>query len=219
MPRLTKIRIVGCRYDSFRKRHENSVYDLTRDGEPDHTLFTLNNQGGKGVLVQLISQIAMPETRWGKQSGNKITGMFYDHNNRLRPYIFHVLLEWKLDTIPEKWLITGICMTAFMRNDSKEDREEKGEGEKQAGLSYFLYTHEHRGDTAFTIERIPAYYSREKKTVEYKDFENFIDDNRNCFIKYSQSSARRLDSDYYNYLRSKGIVRSEWEILKMTRTA
>ncbi|MCQ1531156.1 coiled-coil domain-containing protein [Lutispora saccharofermentans] len=216
MPRLTKIRIVGCRYDSFRKHHENSVYDLTRDGEPDHTLFTLNNQGGKGVLMQLISQIAMPETRWGKQSGNKITSMFYDQNNRLRPYTFHVLLEWKLDTIPDKWLITGMCITAFMRNDNnKEDGEEKDEAEKQAGLSYFLYTHEHRGDTAFTIESIPAYYRRDKKTAEYKDFENFIDDNRDYFIKYSQSSTKRLDSDYYNYLRSKGIVRSEWEILKL----
>lgn len=213
MPRLTKIRIVGCRYDNFRKRHENSIYDLTRDGEPDHTLFTLNNQGGKGVLMQLISQIVMPETRWGKQSGNKITSMFYDQSNRLRPYTFHVIMEWKLETIPDKWLITGICMSAFMRSEEKEEGEDKGE--RQVGLNYFLYTHEHRGDTYFTVESIPAYYTKDRKAAEYKEFEDFINDNRKYFIKYSQSQAKRLDSDYYNYLRSLGITKPEWEILKL----
>ncbi len=210
MPKLAKIRIAGCRYDNFRKRHENSIFDLTREGEPDHTLFTLNNQGGKGVLMQLISQIVIPETRWGKKGGNKITGMFYDQFGRLRPYTFHVILEWKLDTVPDKWLITGICMTAFLRNE-EEGEEEK---ERQAGLNYFLYTHEHRGDTYFTSENIPVYDKREKKAADYREFESFIDDNRKYFMKYSQGQSKRLDSDYYNYLRSVGIVKPEWEILK-----
>lgn len=218
MPRLTKIRIVGCRYDNFRKRHENSIYDLTGGEEPKHTLFTLNNQGGKGVLMQLISQIVLPDTRWGKQSGNKITSMFYDQSNRLRPYTFHVILEWLLDTKPEKWLITGICVTAFMRAESKEDGLDKEE-EKQAGLNYFLYTHEHRGDTYFTLDSIPAYHKRDNKVADYKEFENFIDDNRNYFMKYSQAQGKRLDSDYYTYLKSKGIVKPEWEILKMINKA
>lgn len=219
MPRLTKIRIVGCRYDNFRKRHENSIYDLTGGEEPNHTLFTLNNQGGKGVLMQLISQIVLPDTRWGTQSGNKITSMFYDQSNRLRPYTFHVILEWLLDTMPEKWLITGICVTAFMRAESKEDGTEKDEGERQTGLNYFLYTHEHRGDTYFTVESIPAYYKRDNKAADYKEFENFIDDNRNYFVKYSQAQGKRLDSDYYNYLKSKGIAKPEWEVLKMINKA
>jgi hypothetical protein len=210
MPRMTGIRITGCKYDGFRKYHENSVYDLTKEGEPDHTLFTLKNQGGKGVLMQVLSQVVLPETRWGKQGGNKITGMFYDHKNRFRPYTFHVMIEWKLDTIPEKWLTTGICITAVKRNYSDED-----ETEERAGLNYFLYTYEHDENDFFTLENIPAYNPETGKVAEYDEFEQFINEYQRYFIKYSKSSVRRLDSDYYNYLKSRGIHRSEWEVLKL----
>lgn len=209
MPRLTKIRIVGCKYDKFRKGHENSIFDLTRDGEPDHTLLTLKNQGGKGVLMQLISQIVLPETKWGKRNGNKITSMFYDQRNTLRNYTFHVMLEWKLDEIPEKWLITGICITSVKRNDSKDEEEEE-----KAGINYFLYTYEHDYSGPLYIENIPAYDRVKGEAVQYKEFEGFINDNSRDFIKFSQSSSKRWDSDYYSYLGSKGIYRSEWEILK-----
>jgi hypothetical protein len=210
MPRITRIRITGCKYDGFRKYHEDSVYDLTRDREPDHTLFTLKNQGGKGVFMQLLSQIAIPETKWGKQGGNKLIGMFYDHKNRFRPYTFHILIEWKLDTTPEKWLITGMCITAVKRNYSDEE-----ETEEQAGLNYFLYTYEHDDKGVFSLENIPVYDSQTKKVIEYDEFEQFINEYQRYFVKYSRSSVRRLDSDYYNYLKSRGIYRSEWEILKL----
>lgn len=210
MPRITRIRIVGCKYDGFRKYHEDSLYNLTRDGEPDHTLFTLKNQGGKGVFMQLLSQIAIPETKWGKQGGNKLTGMFYDHKNRFRPYTFHIIIEWKLDTTPEKWLLTGMCITAVKRNYSDEE-----ETEERAGLNYFLYTYEHDGNGVFSIENIPVYDSQTRKVVEYDEFEQFIKEHQKYFIKYSRSSVRLLDSDYYNYLKSRGIYRSEWEILKL----
>ncbi len=44
--------------------------------------------------------------------------------------------------------------------------------------------------------------------------ENFIDANKRDFIKYSQSSAKRIDGDYYKYLESRGIYRGEWLNLK-----
>lgn len=208
MPKISKIRLVGCKYDGFKKCHENSIYDLTRNGEPDHTLFTLKNGGGKGVMMQLIFQIMLPETRWGKNNGNKVISMFYDHKNRLIPYTFHVLLEWKLDTVPEKWLITGICMKAYKRNFIKNDEEEE-----KVGLNYFLYTYEHNNNGFYTLENIPVYINGE--SVEYEDFEKFIDDNNRDFVKYSQSSVKKLDSNYYDYMKRCGIFKSEWEILKV----
>lgn len=209
MPRLTKIRITGCKYDGFRKFYENTIFDLTRDGEPDHVLFTLKNQGGKGVLMQLLSQIAMPETKWGKQNGNKVTSLFYDQNSRFKPYTFHVVLEWKLDTNPEKWLITGICMTAYVKATNDDEIDE------QMGLHYFMYTYEYDSYAYYTVEGLPMYNSITRKVADYEEYEKFIDDNKKYIIKYSQSASKRSDSDYYSYLRSKGIFRSEWEILKL----
>lgn len=210
MPRISKIRLVGCKYDGFKKEHENSIYDLTRDEEPDHTLFTLKNGGGKGVMMQLLFQIMMPETRWGKNNGNKVISMFYDHKGRLYPYTLHVLLEWKLDTLPEKWLITGICMKAYKRSTSKNEEEEE-----KIGLNYFLYTYEHENNGFYTLENIPVYDKDKGESVEYEMFEKFIEDNGRDFVRYSQSSVKRLDSNYYEYMKRWGIYKSEWEILKV----
>ena len=210
MPRISKMRLVGCKYDGFKKEHANSIYDLTRDGEPDHTLFTLKNGGGKGVMMQLLFQIMMPETRWGKNNGNKVISMYYDQKGRLHPYTFHVLLEWKLDTQPEKWLITGICMKAYKRSTSRSDEEEE-----KIGLNYFLYTYEHENNGFYTLENIPVYDKDKSESVEYEMFEKFIEDNGRDFVRYSQSSVKRLDSNYYEYMKRWGIYKSEWEILKV----
>lgn len=214
MPRLTKIRIVGNRYDNFKKHHENSIFNLTRDGEPDHTLFTLKNGSGKGVMMQLISQIVLPETRWGSNNGSKVTAMFYNRYKNFVPYTFHVMLEWKLDTTPERWLITGICMTANKRNIGKDEEEEE-----KVGVQYFLYTYEHNNNGVFTLENIPAYDKSRQRVVPYDEFERFISENRKYFRKYSKTAARRTNSDYYQYLKSNGIYRSEWEILKLINKA
>lgn len=211
MPRISKIRIAGNKYDNFRKCHENTIFDLTKEGEPDHTLFTFENGSGKGVLMQLISQIMLPNTRWGKNDGNKITGMFLNRKNQFSPYTFHVIVEWKLDTVPDKWLITGICMTAVKKTSDKDDESE----EEKTGVKYFMYTHQHYADGFYTIENIPAYLSSEKRTSTYTEFEKFLSENKKDFRKFSESQSRTTNSDYYEYLSSNGIYRSEWSVLKL----
>src|SRR6056297_1973397 len=108
MPRLSKIRITGNRYDGFQKGHEDSIFDLAAD----HSLFTLQNGSGKGVMLQLISQILLPGTAWGKNKGNKLEGMFYNRYNVFKPYTFHVGLEWNLDSGEDKRLLAAICVSA-----------------------------------------------------------------------------------------------------------
>lgn len=207
MPKLSKIRLTGCKYDGLRKEHENSIFDLTKDGVADHSLFTLCNGGGKGVMMQLIFQLLLPETRWGKNNGNKVISMFYDQRNNLHPFTFHVVLEWILDTVPEKRLITGIAVRAILKNTSSEEEE-------KTGLSYFLYTHENDNNGYYTIENLPLYDKNTGEAVDIDVFENFINDNKRDFIKYSQSRVRRRDGEYFRYLESRGIYRSEWINLK-----
>lgn len=133
MAKLSKIRLTNCKYDGLRKKHENSIFDLTKDGDPSHGLFTLANGGGKGVMMQFIFQIMLPETRWGgKNNGNKIISTFYDHRGGNPNYFTsHIVLEWVLDTIPEKRLITGIAMKPVIKNIDME--------EENTGLYYFFY--------------------------------------------------------------------------------
>lgn len=211
MPRITKIRIVGNKYENFKKCHENTIFDLTKQGEPDHALFTLNNGSGKGVIMQLMSQIMLPNTKWGKNDGNKISGMFLNRNNQFSPYTFHVVLEWKLDTVPDRWLITGICITAAKKVVNKEEEKE----EEKIGVKYFLYTHEHFSNSPYTVENIPLYLSEEKKTLGYAALEEFLSSNKRDFRKFSETDSRSTNSEYYQYLAGHGIYRSEWSILKL----
>ncbi len=207
MPRLSKIRLVGCKYDGLTKQHENSVFDLTKDQEAVHSLFTLGNGSGKGVMMQLMFQLLIPETKWGKTNGNKVISMFYDKKNNLHSDTFHVALEWILDTVPQKRLITGIAVRAIIKNTSN-DHEEK------TGLSYFLYTHEHDNQGYHKIENLPLYNEKENMAEDLDRVDDFISSNKRDFIKYSQSSVRRNDSEYFRYLENRGIYRSEWLNLK-----
>lgn len=206
MPRISKIRLTGCKYEGMEKEHEDSIFDLTKDGSPDHSLFTLANGCGKGVMMQLISQVLLPNTRWGKNNGNKIISMFYDKRNNLHQFTFHVVLEWVLDTIPQKNLVTGIAVKSVIRDTDDADNE-------KSGLHYFLYTHEYEND-GYGIEDLPLYNNENKETIDIDDLEDFIDKNKRDFIKYSKSSVRRRDSEYFRYLESRGIYRSEWVNLK-----
>ncbi len=203
MPRLSKIRITGNKYDGFQKQHRNSIFDL----ESDHSLFTLQNGSGKGVMLQLISQLLLPGTAWGKRNGNKLEGMFYDRYQVFQPYTFHVVLEWRLDGSEDKKLLTGICVSAHKQQSTTDE-------EGKVGLKYFLYTHEYQGNSRFSLTNLPLYTKSSDQVLEYQRLEEFIDQNRADFIKYSKTAVSSLNSEYYQYLSSHGIYRSEWEIMK-----
>ena len=87
--------------------------DFTRNDNPI-MLKTLGIKGKGSFDAAPVSDLH-PDTRWGKESGNRIISMFYDRYRNFVPYTFHVLIEWKLDSSPEKWLITGICVTAVKK--------------------------------------------------------------------------------------------------------
>jgi len=207
MPKLTKIRLTGCKYDGMQKEHENSIFDLTREDAADHTLFTLFNGGGKGVMMQLIFQLMLPGTKWGKSNGNKVVGMFRDRRNNLQSFTFHVVLEWVLDTEPERRLITGIAVKSRIKNT-------EGEEEDQAGLSYFLYTHEYQGHSYFTVDKLPLYQRDSQEATDLSALEAFIDEHKQDFRKFSKSDASNKNGRYYNHLLSKGLYLSEWRNLK-----
>ncbi|RCW41364.1 hypothetical protein [Halanaerobium sp. MA284_MarDTE_T2] len=203
MPRLSKIRITGNKYDGFQKQHRNSIFDL----ESDHTLFTLQNGSGKGVMMQLISQLLLPGTAWGKMNGNKLEGMFYDRYQVFQPYTFHVVLEWRLDGSDDKKLLTGICVSAHKQQSTADE-------EGKVGLKYFLYTHKYQDESRFSLTNLPLYTKSSDPVLQYESLEEFIDQNRADFIKYSKTAVSSLNSEYYQYLSSHGIYRSEWEIMK-----
>jgi hypothetical protein len=202
MPRIEKVRITGVHYDKMKKHYENTIFDFINEEETQHALLTLVNGGGKGMLLQMIFQALMPLTTWGKNGENHIDALFYNERQQFDPYTFHVALEWRLDTDPAEWLVTGICVTA---HKSGKDNEE-AETEPQ----YFLYTSKYRKPEEWTIDTIPLYDGEKKLATTYDEWENWLKKHKQQFEFYSRSKQ----SAYFQYLASYGIEKAEWRQMK-----
>lgn len=204
MPRLEKIRIVGVRYDSMRKRYDDTTLDLMNGAEPAHTLLTLMNGGGKGLLLQMIFQLLLPLTKWGAKGENRIEALFYNERKQFVPYTFHVALEWRLDTDPVKWLITGIAVSAREKAAASETEQESAEPR------YALYTLEQVKPGNYEIEDLPLLDKATGVSVPLDDWRSYVSARRSDFTLYTHTQTK----DYYDLLRSYDIDRKEWETLR-----
>jgi len=203
MAKISRIRIVGAHYDQMKNKHGDTYIELSKDQEAKHTLMTLANGCGKGVMIQLMSQLLLPETNWGKNNGNRILDMFYDDKKEFHSYPVHVVLEWALDVKPQKWLVTGLCLTAE-GNYSEEDDE-------VAKLQYFSYMAERDSTEEKYVKNLPLYTN--KKVTSYEDLNEYIK-KQPSLVKYSMTKMRNRRSSYYERLAEYGIYKNEWEIMK-----
>ena len=204
MPRLEKVRIVGVRYDSMRKRYDDTTLDLMNGAEPAHTLLTLMNGGGKGLLLQMIFQLLLPLTKWGAKGENRIEALFYNERKQFVPYTFHVALEWRLDTDPVKWLITGIAVSAREKAAASENEQESAEPR------YAMYTLEQVKPGNYEIEDLPLLDRATGSAVSLDDWKSYVAARRSDFTLYTHTQTR----DYYELLRTYDIDRKEWETLR-----
>jgi hypothetical protein len=202
MPRIEKVRITGVRYDKMKKHYENTIFDFLNEEDPQHTLLTLVNGGGKGMLLQMIFQALMPLTTWGKNGENHIDALFYNEKQQFEPYTFHVALEWRLDTDPAEWLVTGICVTARKYGQDNDEIETEPQ--------YFLYTSKYRKPEDWTIDTLPLYDETAKQTTSFDDWEIWLKKHKQQFQFYSKSKQQA----YYQYLSSYGIEKGEWRQMK-----
>lgn len=204
MPRIERIRITGVQYENMRKRHEDTVLDLGNDEAPQHTLITLVNGGGKGLLLQMIFQLLLPKTTWGKNGENRVEALFYNERKTFKPYTFHVGIEWRLDTDTPLWLLTGIAMTARERFKAEEGEEAVSE------LQYLLYTQTYRKPHEWELTKMPLYDKERKEGVEMAELKTFLNRHRSIFQTFPPSRLR----DYYDYLSSFGIEKGDWQVMR-----
>lgn len=204
MPRMEKVRLVGVRYDSMRKHYEDTTLDLMNGAEPAHTLLTLMNGGGKGLLLQMIFQLLLPLSKWGAKGENRIEALFYNERKQFMPYTFHVVIEWRLDTDPVRWLTTGIAVSASEKSAAAEADYETAEPR------FLLYTLEQIKPGRYEIEDLPLYDRESRTAVSMDEWKTYLDARRADFTTYTRTQTR----DYFELLRSYDIDRKEWETLR-----
>lgn len=187
MPKMNRIRIANIQYD---KKVIKDMLINCYSGE--NVLLNLANGGGKSVLVQLLQQPILPESKI--------------HNREVYSYLSpdqpsYILIEWKLDNSPNNYLLTGIVMNRLFSNEDMNK------------CKYFTFINQYNTSNEFDIKNIP-FIQKQQNAIIYKSYESALD-----MLNKSKSTSnlitynRNEQSDYRNQLSEYGIFANEWKIL------
>jgi hypothetical protein len=188
MPRINRIRVTNIQYDNGKKH----LPDLLFEAKGLDTLFILANGGGKSLLVQLILQVILPNTRMGKR---KLEDLLLAGN-----YTGHVAVEWLLDSYGERrqFLCTGFCYSSGQSGDR--------------ALRYYNYLFSYDDRSELSIETLPLIYSEEKdgpkRPIQYQRLKDWLRD----------KGIQPIDKPetYQDRLKAYGILPEEWKNIRDT---
>ncbi|WP_405174576.1 hypothetical protein MHI27_20290 [Paenibacillus sp. FSL H8-0261] len=203
MPRIERIRITGLKYEKMLKKYDDMILDLCNEEGPSNTLITLMNGGGKGVLLQSIFQLLMPKTPWGKDSENQVEAFFHNHKKQLKPYTFHVAIEWHLDNNERnEYMTTGIAMTAHNSLDQQDIK-----------VDYLLYALTDYGDASeLTLSTLPLFDEETAEPTSFETIQQFIRDRRGEIVPFGSHSSDL--KRYYDFLATRDIHIAEWRNMR-----
>lgn len=192
MPRINRIRIINFSYNNDMRHIQDEMFNF-HGGE--NALLSLANGGGKSVLVQLIFQPIVPET---KIQGRRINAFF--RKRRLPAY---VLIEWKLDGAGG-YLLTGIGMASA---------EVSGVEDEKNRVKYFTFTSKYTGADAFDLAHIEL-VKKNGNILEIKPFKEAREILADLAKKDPYRYGCFYDDDgerYRKHLAEFGIAQDEWK--------
>ncbi|CAH0345729.1 hypothetical protein [Bacillus sp. CECT 9360] len=197
MPRMYRFRVVGLKYNKMKKRYDDKTFQFHNNQEAVSALISLVNGGGKGALLQTISQIMIPGTSWGAKDERKFKHFFYNEKAQFKPYVFYVLIEWLLDTPDRQFLLTGVVLTAeqvITKNGEEVATKIKPK--------FKLFTKNYTDDsTANSLSNLPL-----EIILNFEKAVSNLEDNK---IELYGKPA-----EFYRHVESFGLSREEWEIMK-----
>ncbi len=158
----------------------------------ENVLLNLANGGGKSVLVQLLQQPILPES---KIHGREV------HSYLSTDQASYILIEWKLDNAPRNYLLTGIVMSKQFSSDDMNKTK------------YFTFVNEYQSSNEYDIQNIP-FIQKEDNTVIYKSYEialKMIRDDKS--LENLRAFSRAEQTEYKNKLSEYGIFTNEWKTL------
>ncbi|MGI6554145.1 MAG: hypothetical protein ACOX2P_01815 [Bacillota bacterium] len=190
MPQINRIRITNIKYDNEKKY----LPDITFEARGHDTLLILANGGGKSLLVQLILQVVLPNTRMEKR---KVEDLLISGN-----YTGHVAVEWILETSGEhrEFLCTGFCFSKGQSSDRS--------------LRYYNYLFDYDEDSDLTIESLPLVYSDgngDPRPIQFQALKDWLRDR-------GIQPVDRVET-YQDRLKIYHILPEEWKNIRDTNGA
>lgn len=194
MPQINRVRIINFTYNNDKRHIIDEKFNFY-SGE--NALLSLNNGGGKSVLIQLMMQPVIPMI---KIQGRSVKDFF----KRKKTPAF-VLIEWKLEDMGG-YLLTGICIA----NREVQNRENQ---ETEYSIKYFTFTSQYTESNLMDIENLP-FIKRESNNIFIMPFKEASDlvqnksrDSKFDVNYYAQDDGVRYSADLMSY----NISQDEWK--------
>ena len=186
MPKINAIRVVNYRYNDGKRLWLDETFDL-RGGI--NALITLQNGGGKTVLIQGIMQVVNPNTSLRKRQWK---GFFTEEGTPT-----YLLLEWLLDD-GVSYATTGVAFEL-----------------RQGKVDYYMFTTTYKTNAAYDIRhlKLTEEIDQTLKFTPFKEFKKQLMDYRNHCLSTGLPGAVRvfdIKRDYHQGLRELNINHEEW---------
>ncbi|MDQ0896309.1 MULTISPECIES: hypothetical protein [unclassified Paenibacillus] len=197
MSAIHAFRATNVKYNKQQFIMDNLYLTFANDTDLVHALATMPNGFGKGVILQLIFQIFKPVKDWQKGKG-RVT-QFFHSTHGFSPYTFYSALEWKLDGAEEKYLITGIAMTA--KRVKEDDSGPKTE------INYKLFTIKCDASSEYRLEKLPYWDEETGESWPLSRWEDHAKESEQQIRLYNKDELRKFRA----YLQENGIFADEWD--------
>jgi hypothetical protein len=199
MSGIHAVRFTDVQYNKQQFVMDNLFLELSNEADLVHALLTFPNGYGKGVILQMIFQIFKPLTKWQGGKG-RVSQLFHTASGAFRPYTVYSAVEWKLDGAEERYLVTGIAITAR--------RVKESDGEKmKTDTPYKLFTVLCSPDSEHRLAKLPYWNQEAGETWSLERWEEYAREFPQHIRLYGEGDLRK----YRSFLEDYGIFSDEWE--------
>lgn len=195
MSKMNAIRIINLNYNNNSIRIEDETFHL----EGDSTLLSLQNGGGKSVLVQMI-MAPFVHKRYRDTSDRPFASYFTTN----RPTF--ILVEWKLEGG------AGYVLTGMMVRKKQEVSTEDAKDE----LDMINFIYEYKTSNDYDIDHIPV-IEKDGRTRKLQGFVNCrtmfegLKKERGRLFQHFDMNQQAQQRQYFDRLKEYQINHTEWE--------
>lgn len=197
MSKINSLRVVNLNYNNNATRIEDEKFLF--DG--NSTLLSLQNGGGKSVLVQML--LAPFVRKRYRDIKDRLFASYFTTN---KPTF--LLVEWKLDG-GAGYVLTGMMVRQRQNMNDLNDADE---------LEMINFIHEYKGENSFDIDRIPIIETEGKirKLKSFNACRTVFEERkkaRGYEFQYYDMTQSNQQRQYFLKLKEYGINHEEWETI------
>jgi hypothetical protein len=202
--RLTKIWFLNIHYADNTIMHKDTRLNFCikneateQRTEAGNCIISLENGDGKGLILQLVTNLFDPMVDW-KDGKNKMEHLFF--NSKGKPIRYTGYIVGELDVGDDRRLMLGLGITPRIIT-----REQQREERSDITVDFIQFVREYSVEDNFDIYDLPLYDEEKEDGVSFSTLKKIVDDDYQDLIEIINVNNR---SSYTQLLHSYGYTAS-----------